>query len=326
MKIYDLLRMSLGNLSRRKGRTALTVIGVVVGICAIVVLISLGLAINANNEEMLQSWGDLTKIEIYNWGGSPNGQDVPTLDDEMLGQIKTWDHVAAVSPQYQPQNLNGNILSGKNGRYSQYLWNTCGMYTDAIEAMGVQLIDGEFLRDDMNLGKNKIPVLVGENMAYQFEDTRRSWNSSKRWVYQGQVDAMGNPVPPFVDVNKDKMTLRVTAWDKNGNEKSQDFDLVVVGTMLADYNAGYFTDSGLLMRISDIQMLEKVYQKLSGEKPSSGGTVTMYSSGGAYTYNEGGNGYQQVYVKVDDVDNVAEVEQQLKDLGYETWSMTQIRE
>ena len=31
MKIYDLLRMSLNNLRRRKGRTALTVIGVVVG-------------------------------------------------------------------------------------------------------------------------------------------------------------------------------------------------------------------------------------------------------------------------------------------------------
>ena len=44
MKISDLLKLSTDTLRRRKGRTALTVIGVVVGTCAIVVMISLGIA------------------------------------------------------------------------------------------------------------------------------------------------------------------------------------------------------------------------------------------------------------------------------------------
>ena len=61
MKISDLLRLSTDNLRRRKGRTALTVIGVVVGTFAIIVMISLGIASNAQNEAMLQSWGDLTQ-------------------------------------------------------------------------------------------------------------------------------------------------------------------------------------------------------------------------------------------------------------------------
>ena len=38
------------------------------------------------------------------------------------------------------------------------------------------------------------------------------------------------------------------------------------------------------------------------------------------------NGYQEVYVKVDEVDNVSDVESWIKDQGYETYSMTQIRE
>ena len=67
MKISDLLRLSTDNLRRRKGRTALTIIGVVVGTCAIVVMISLGIATNVNNEAMLASWGDLTQIQIYNY-------------------------------------------------------------------------------------------------------------------------------------------------------------------------------------------------------------------------------------------------------------------
>ena len=46
MKISDMISMCFGNLFRRKMRTMLTVIGVVVGTCAIVVMISLGLGMN----------------------------------------------------------------------------------------------------------------------------------------------------------------------------------------------------------------------------------------------------------------------------------------
>ena len=43
MSLIDLLRMSSGNLKRRKLRTFLTVLGVVIGTASIVVMISLGL-------------------------------------------------------------------------------------------------------------------------------------------------------------------------------------------------------------------------------------------------------------------------------------------
>lgn len=42
MKISDLIAMCVQNLMRRKVRTLLTVVGVVVGTCAIVVMISIG--------------------------------------------------------------------------------------------------------------------------------------------------------------------------------------------------------------------------------------------------------------------------------------------
>lgn len=38
MKISDQIGLAVTNLSRRKGRTALTVVGVVVGICAVIVI------------------------------------------------------------------------------------------------------------------------------------------------------------------------------------------------------------------------------------------------------------------------------------------------
>ena len=253
MKISDLLRLSTDNLRRRKGRTALTIIGVVVGTCAIVVMISLGIATNVNNEAMLASWGDLTQIQIYNY--AYGATETPTLNDEMLNQIRALDHVVAVTPYYQPNDLNGTILSGKNGRYETGVWQCYGADPDALEKMGFDLADGSFFTSDMSLGKNKIPVMVGENFAYNFEDTRKSYNSGKRQIYQGQTDANGNPVQPFVDMNKDKMTLRLSCTDNNGKEKKQDYELVVVGTFVSDYSKHYFTDSGMVMRLSDMKML-----------------------------------------------------------------------
>ena len=321
MKISDLLRLSTDNLRRRKGRTALTIIGVVVGTCAIVVMISLGIAVNAQNEEMLKSWGDLTQIQIYNY--VYGATETPPLDDDTLATIQQQKHVVAVTPYYQAQNWNANIYSGKNDRYMAYAWNVYGAYPDALEKMEYQLLDGSFLTPDMNYGKKKIPIMVGQYMAYQFEDTRKSYNSGKRQVYQGQVDALGNPVPPFVDVAKDKMTLKLVAWDSNGNEKTREYDLVVVGTFVADYSKHYFTDSGIVMRLEDMKMLEAEYQKLSGNK-NSGGSFYIDDTG---MHREQDNGYQEVYIKVDDVDNVADVESWIKETyGYETYSMTQIRE
>jgi len=64
MNLADQFRFSVDNLRRRKGRTILTVIGVVVGVCAIVVMISLGIAVNRATDAMLQNWGDLSKIQV----------------------------------------------------------------------------------------------------------------------------------------------------------------------------------------------------------------------------------------------------------------------
>ena len=56
MKFVDLLIMSLKNLSRRKLRTALTVLGVVIGTASIVVMVSLGIGLSELNRELISSF------------------------------------------------------------------------------------------------------------------------------------------------------------------------------------------------------------------------------------------------------------------------------
>ena len=52
MRLFDLISMTLRNLLRRKARTLLTMMGVVVGTCAIVVMVSLGIAMNVGFDKI----------------------------------------------------------------------------------------------------------------------------------------------------------------------------------------------------------------------------------------------------------------------------------
>ena len=63
MRFSDILHTCSQNLFRRKSRTILTVLGVVVGCCSIVLMISIGQGINERNEQMLKSMGSLNILE-----------------------------------------------------------------------------------------------------------------------------------------------------------------------------------------------------------------------------------------------------------------------
>ena len=70
MRFIDLLRMSSGNLWKRKVRTVLTVLGVVIGVASIVVMLSLGLGLKRSMMEQYESYGSLTQITVNQpWSG-----------------------------------------------------------------------------------------------------------------------------------------------------------------------------------------------------------------------------------------------------------------
>ena len=71
MRILDILGMGLRNLFRRKTRTFLTVIGVVVGATAIVIMLSLGIGMNENLNMRIENMGDLTVINVERWAYRP---------------------------------------------------------------------------------------------------------------------------------------------------------------------------------------------------------------------------------------------------------------
>ena len=109
MRFVDLLSMSASNLTRRKLRTVLTVLGVVIGTASIVVMVSLGLGLRKSSLEQIEESGGLTTIEVnnYNYGGgyaiasssdSSDSNEPQRIDDAVVADMANIPHVELASP------------------------------------------------------------------------------------------------------------------------------------------------------------------------------------------------------------------------------------
>lgn len=336
MKLGDLFRFSTDNLRRRKGRTILTIIGVVVGVCAIVVMISLGIAVNRATEELLQSYGDLTKITVYRWGAQ---QGTPDLDDAMVDEFKNIPGVVAATPLYRSNDVYGNLYAGKGDRYEFWGMPPMGMDYDSVPNMGYTLVAGNYL-SGQPLGKNKIPILVESSAVFNFVDTKKNSNSpgfmiypeyDENWVNitnKPQYDEMGNLLNPedsFFDMMGTTLVYKVAyEYDDNGEPKYLEYELVVVGVF--DAGSDWNVNGAVIMSIEDMKKIENDYKKKTKSGGSMGGGYSVYygMGGGNDTVEVGG--YENVFIKVDDVKNMPAIEKQIKDLGYQIDSMSQLRE
>ena len=140
MRISDLIKLSADNLKRRKGRTILTVLGVIIGTCSIVMMMSIGEAIDKSTEDMMQGMGDLTQITVYNWRSE---EEQAPRTDGVIEQIGAMEHVKVATPIFQSNYINSvTILGGKNGRYQINGWigqgnDVVGMNLEAIKEYGI---------------------------------------------------------------------------------------------------------------------------------------------------------------------------------------------
>ena len=296
MRISDLLTVCLRNLTRRKVRTALTVIGVVIGVCAIILMVSLGIGARESMMQMLQEWGDLTIINVYNYGGGET-----KLDDKAVSQIQAMEGVQIATPFYQNYEFNFRLKS-RNGRYDSYT-QIIGIYPEAFEALGYQLSEGTSFADS----SKDYSMVAGANVAYSFRDTKKKRNN---YVDRYQTDAMGNPKKPFVDMMKDKLILYSEIYDNNGNlSKTLEVTPHITGIMVEDWNKGWETSECIFMDINQMKALEAQYRKLSGQKASS----TAVS-------------YEDVRVKCVDAASVSGIQQAITDMGFQCSSMEDTRQ
>ena len=150
MKFIDLLRLVLGNLSRRKARVALTAIGVVIGTAAVVILVSLAIGLQRNANEQLYGIGDLTQIQVspsYGEGpGMPGGggggggslpQQQALLTNFALEELRAIPGVEVVIPREY-------LMTGGMLKYQKLeSWaNIIGVSVTDLSELGLEATEG----------------------------------------------------------------------------------------------------------------------------------------------------------------------------------------
>jgi len=296
MKFIDLIRLVLGNLNRRKGRVALTAIGVVIGTAAVVVLVSLAIGLQRNANEQLYGIGDLTQIQVSpgyamegggggmsgvkvavasgggggGGGGGSSSGTTTLLTNDALATIGGIPGVAAIIPRdyfYGGVNMKYKRLEGGA--------NIMGVGTDSLENLGLEAEQGI-----LDLAKGT--VIIGAQVANNFYSPN---------LRPGQTP----PAPP--DLYDQTISFIFIKWDQDGNEIRKTVPLRVTGVVKETKGE---SDWSIYMNLDDL----KVYNE--------------WASGTRINYNK--TGYNQVVVKVDSVDHVLDVNDQITALGFQAYT------
>ena len=280
MNSIDLFRMGIQNLWRRKLRTFLTILGVIIGASSIIVMLSLGFGMTQAFEDQVSQWGDLTTINVQKQYMEPMpGQKQVKLDDNAVMSFKELPHVTAVSPTLETY---GFIKIGKYQANAPIR----GIDPATMEAFGFEAAEGRLLNPN-----DKLTVVFGSDMANNFHDP-----NSRVWR---EVD---------VNLMKDRMKLSLEPgymgpMDPGGdNKKPKEYDIKSAGIL---EGGNWETSYGIYMPLTEVESLVKDQQKSQGGRQD----------------RDRNSGYDQINVKVDDMEYVADVQTVIEDMGHNAFSL-----
>ena len=176
------MHLTIQNIKRRKARTILTLLGVMIGVVAVVSLLSLGMGVK---RELLQGYGDDASIRQITVQTSENNQNKKMLlTDHTLEKLAKLDKVANVYPRYE---VFANI---QLGQYTAYT-NLVGIPSEQLSA--IALTDSSIPSEHAR----KPELVIGNAMGYMFfhESTMTSYQDSdgnlNKWVGEKAKVSLG---------------------------------------------------------------------------------------------------------------------------------------
>jgi len=302
--------MGIRNLLNRKARTALTVLGVLIGTSAIIVMMSLGVGMNEANMKAVEQLGNIDVINVTSYYWRPpdeNGESYGSegvLDDDAIARIDAFDEVMAATPLMIESY---NVVSGK---FKAYWCNLIGIDPKYMPVF-FDVQEGRYLdENDTNA------AVFGFRMPYNFYNTRAN-TQNYGW---GWGDMGGDPV---VDIYNDTfvMTSDWSYGDRKqqgggGNEGQKPKLHRFTGVGLLEGNENLWTeyDNSIIVSIEWLKRCKAEDAKRQG----GGQSMEVYSSYGGRavsSQSSGGTQYYSALVKVYDRRDVETVMKKINEMG-----------
>ncbi|MCL2198607.1 MAG: ABC transporter permease [Defluviitaleaceae bacterium] len=330
MRAIDTLSMCFRNLIKRKLRTFLTLLGVMIGTGSIIIMISLGLATDAQFAQMIEDMNlNMTEIQVFpQWGGtmwSPDGGMVEMtqrdITDESVERFTRIPGVRAATP------LMTEHLMFRSGPYTMVTTVT-GVKPEALGLMGYNLGYGRFLQEG---GEFEAVFSVRSERGFFDASDRTVWNSPRQWD-------MSDDVETLVDIHNDSIRIyyddsqfwNTRDWGWGGGMIEEDFgldleedfapvrsfEINIVGVIQPpEIELRWGGGTQIFMDIETLQHLNQLQdetRRRQREEDEWSPTFSAITGGPRQTY-------QDVRVRTASMDDTARVAEIIQEMGYQVW-------
>jgi len=307
MKFFDLLRMSISNLWKRKLRTVLTVLGVVIGITSIVVMVALGNGLKQSMLDNYSNYTSMTQIEISSGGGyyvSSDGSSGQTeekrLDDAFVEMLLSMEHVEDVYPRLSVSAI------AKTGRYASNL-NLYGITQREMQSLNLPVAQGSLPDSDTELkffygNRALVYFYIEKTYTYTY------WEKNEI----PKIDLMNDPIFIIFDTDAYYASQNGGSGDGTTVKPPKKYIIETCGTMeggIDDWINNYSSNV-----ICDMDALKAELKRVFKKNPIPGQPTRKNGK----PYNE--LFYSEVVVQVDDMANVVPLTEIIREMGYEAYN------
>ncbi|MGL4361780.1 MAG: ABC transporter permease [Cellulosilyticaceae bacterium] len=295
MKISDLIGMSIRSLWRRKLRTFLTILGVIIGASSIILMLSLGIAMNTNFRNQMEGMQSLTVIEV--WNNSWDDPNAPKLDEKAVETLSAIPGVQMVVPE---ESISAYLEIGKyRSRWSMQLM---AMDPHELYALGYTADIGEPIPSN-----NNNYIIFGNGYAREFEKIGK-----KRKNNYGMNDPIEINIGDTMELN-----LAELDWETGKPVTGSEGQKVAPPKNVKTTITGMFSEQ--TQNAYSMYISRDLYKKLKEEKEAYNKKLYGKDSQNNNKNNEG-NKYNSLRVKVAKEDDVVEIQQNINDMGYRAYS------
>lgn len=306
MRFSDLLRMSSSSLWKRKVRTILTVLGVVIGVASIVVMVSLGLGLNKATMDQIESYGGLTTITVSEGSGSnssfgsssgSSSEEAKRLNDALVESLSQIEHVELVAP------VLSSRLIAKDGQYENSWMTVYGMTPEGLEKQGITIGEGH-----LPTNSEELEFFYGNQVVMDFTNSKTGegfWGSDE----EPPIDLMKDTI--FYIFDPDAYYQWQSPSQGQSVKPPKKFLIPTAGIMAGgrdEYKAGCYNV------YCNMDALKAKLKQIFKNKAIPGQPTNKNKKPYKELY------YNQLYVYVDKIDNVSAIQKMINDMGYEAYS------
>ena len=317
MRFFDIIRFAIRNFFRRKARSLLTILGVVIGTMSVVIMLSISEALDVGSVKQIEQWGSLTEINVYPMWGDDNA---PKLTDDLVARINSMENVVATLP------IRTKYVRLTKGRLEAWA-PVVSVDITALPHFGQELEFGRFVEQD-----GSYEVLMGYEVPFGFQRPGRwDYNPAVDYDWENQSYTV-NPLP-FDPTEETNIRLMPNVYTEPDQPKPKNFRINVVGVLKWGMNNWQF-NNGIIMDTAAFDKLEKELTRAEGGNNSGGrggGMVVMSMSSASPARSSSGtfvssgrdkeeDKYENLTIKVNDMNNVMDIQKELQDWGLQAWS------